>query len=228
MLNIKAIIFDLDGTLLDTIDDISDSMNLALQQNGLRTFSVEEYKYFVGSGVDELIRNTISVQNADQSLHESLKKCYLDNYARRQHIKTKPYPGIQELLKNLDDLGLIVNVLSNKPDHDTQTVINYYFPNIKFGRVYGKRPGYLVKPNPLAVNEMISELQISKTEVLYVGDTYTDMMTAKNAGLISIGVLWGFRKVTELQAGDAKYIVTNPEEILAIVKEGTQYGSIDR
>ncbi|MFA5036487.1 MAG: HAD family hydrolase [Candidatus Izemoplasmatales bacterium] len=216
----KAIIFDLDGTLLDTINDISDSMNAALKQYGLLTFSVEEYKYFVGSGVDELVRNTITTQKADMGLFADLKTIYMENYAQRQHVKTKPFPGIKELLEKLNEMGIIINVLSNKPDRDTQTVINYYFPDIKFGRVYGKRPGYEVKPHPKAVNDLIAELPIEKRLVLYVGDTYTDMMTAKNAGLTSVGVLWGFRKLAELQAGDATYIVSKPEEILTILEEG--------
>lgn len=218
---IHAVVFDLDGTLLDTIEDLTDSCNLALKESGLSPFSVAEYKYFVGDGVDELIRRVLSAQKADlQAFFAPVKDQYLSVYARKQRDKTRPYPGIPELLQNLISLGVVPCVLSNKPDPDTQKVIAHFFPGIRFGLVYGKKPGYGVKPDPRALNEMIGILGFPRSEILYVGDTFTDMTTAKNAGLASVGVLWGFRTEAELRQGGAGHLAADPEDILALVKEG--------
>jgi len=217
---IKAVIFDLDGTLLNTIEDITDSMNASLLQQGLQPYTVEDYKYFVGDGVDNLVKKLMKNRPGDEKVHALIKAGYMAEYAKRQHDLTKPYPGIMTLLKSLNEQGIFVNVLSNKPDPDTQSVIQFYFPKIRFTHVCGKKPGYEVKPDPRSVLEMVDQMHLSKAEVLYVGDTYTDMMTAKNAGLTSVGVLWGFRKVEELMQGDAQYIIKHPKEILTILKEG--------
>jgi len=221
----KAVIFDLDGTLLNTIEDITDSMNASLREQGLEPYTVEDYKYFVGDGVDNLVKKLMKNRLGDDKVHALVRAGYMAEYAQRQHDKTKPYPGIMALLKRLNEQSVLVNVLSNKPDPDTQTVIKYYFPQIRFANVCGKKPGYEVKPDPRSVLEMIDQMHLSKAEVLYVGDTYTDMMTAKNAGLTSVGVLWGFRKVDELMQGDAHYIIKHPKEILAILKEGIPHAA---
>jgi phosphoglycolate phosphatase len=136
-----------------------------------------------------------------------VKAAYLATYSHKQHDKTKPYPGIEKLLADLIQANISINVLSNKPDHDTQTVIQYFFPKTAFTFVYGKKPGYPIKPDPCSVNEIIGKLGFSRSEILYVGDTFTDMMTAKNADLTSVGVLWGFRKVEELKRGGAHFII---------------------
>lgn len=217
---IRAVVFDLDGTLLDTIDDLADSCNLALGESGLKGYSVADYKYFVGDGVDELIRRVLVSQNADvETFFASVKARYLSLYGTKQRDKTRPYPGIPELLSGLVSLGVVPCVLSNKPDPDTQRVIAHFFPGVPFGLVYGKKPGYGVKPDPRALNEMIGLLGFTRSEILYAGDTYTDMMTAKNAGLSSVGVLWGFRTEEELLRGGAGRLAARPEEILAWVKE---------
>lgn len=220
MTQYKAVIFDLDGTLLNTIEDITDSMNSALISQNLEPYTVEDYKYFVGDGVDNLVKKALKNQSADASVFDKVKAGYLKEYVEKQHDKTSPYPGIIELLKKLNDLGIDIAVLSNKPDPDTQRVIAHYFPMIRFRQVVGKRPGYEVKPDPRAVKEMIEQMKVKSEEVLYVGDTYTDMMTAKNANLRSAGVLWGFRKAEELLQGNAWNLINDPMEILQIVKEG--------
>lgn len=216
----KAVIFDLDGTLLDTIEDIADSCNAALAEEGLSGFSVDRYKLFVGNGVDELIRNVLHAQNADATRWDAVKSAYLRIYTDNQRNKTRPYLGIPELLGELNRMGIPCCVLSNKPDVDTQAVIAHFFPHVRFSSVVGKRPGYPIKPDPTSVKEMIGHLGASPDSILYVGDTFTDMMTANNAGLPSVGVLWGFRKAEELIRGGAWRLVDRPEQILAFVKEG--------
>lgn len=213
----KAVIFDLDGTLLDTIEDISDSVNAVLREKKYHEFDVDEYKYFAGRGIDELIASVIEKGEIDPLEHPEIKKGYMKEYKVRQNIKTKIFPGILDLIIELQNLEISVNILSNKPDNQTQEVVKHYFRNTKFDYVYGKKTELSIKPYPESVLHLIEKLKVSKDEVLYIGDTNTDIQTAKNAGLKSVGVLWGFRKREELELEGATYIVENPMDILKIV-----------
>ncbi len=218
-MSIKAVIFDLDGTLLDTIADIANSMNEALLQLGLKSFTVEDYKIFVGRGVDNLVTSVLEEQSADKSLFSSVKHLYLANYLVKQNELTKPYSGIVTLLEVLKERKILVSVLSNKPDPDTKSVIQYYFGDYPFFEVMGKREGYEVKPHPASVNEIIRASGFLHSEILYVGDTRTDMETAVNAHLIPVGVLWGFRKKDELLQSGAEYIISHPSELIDIIEK---------
>lgn len=217
-MNIKALIFDLDGTLLDTITDIMNSCNQALTSLGLSPYGVEEYKVFVGDGVDRLIERVLSHQNANPELFIETKTRYLSNYQLEQHHYTKIYDGIPELLQYATESGIKCSVLSNKPHADTEQVIHYYFPENPFALVYGKKQGFLPKPDPSLLMELMTHLNVPKAEILYIGDTLTDMITAKNAGLKSIGVLWGFRDLKELKQGSPYQIVHSPSDIIDILR----------
>lgn len=213
----KAVIFDLDGTLLDTIDDICDSCNAVLKRMGYQTFSVSEYKHFVGRGVDELIATLIDKGEMDPAEFHEIKTGYLEEYAVRQRHKTRVYDGMIEVLKQLKAKDIKIGILSNKPHFQTIDVVNHYLPMIAFDKVMGKRREYPIKPNPEALQDILKEWSLEKTSVLYIGDTNTDMQTAFNAGVKSVGVLWGFRSEEELLEAGAQIIVSKPREIIDIV-----------
>lgn len=208
----NLIIFDLDGTLLDTIDDITDAINRALYENGLSTVTVEECKYMVGSGAKILIERAVKDR---MDLFDSIYASYMAHYERLQANKTKPYDGIKEILSELRKLGIRLAILSNKPHEDTLRVVERYFGLDSFDVVMGKKPNNRIKPSIDGCIEIMVSLGIS-SNILYVGDTAVDMMTAKNAGYTSIGVTWGFRKKEELV--EATYLIDHPKEIVEIVR----------
>lgn len=214
----KAVIFDLDGTLLDTISDISYSMNSALKKLNLKEFEIEDYKYLVGKGVDKFVNKIAEIYQLDIDIANKLKISYLEEYAKIKSSKTKPYPGIVKLLKCLENEGISLNVLSNKPNYQVKEAVDKYFNDIKFDYIFGKMPEYPIKPDPTSVKIIISKLKLNLKNILYVGDTSTDMITAKNAGLASAGVLWGFREEDELRQFGASYIVKNTDELYDIIK----------
>lgn len=213
----KAVIFDLDGTLLDTISDISDSMNASLEKYNYTTFSEEEYKYFVGKGIDVLIQKIMETLKIEKSEFNLLKQAYINEYAKRNNAKTQIYPGVMDLINRLKNSNLFVNILSNKPHFQTVDVIAYYFKDFRFDKIYGKKVEFEIKPDPTSALDLIAHLNLLADEVLYVGDTNTDIETAINAGFDSVGVLWGFRKRKELIEAGANYIVEKPMDIYKII-----------
>lgn len=219
---IQAVVFDLDGTLLNTIDDIADSVNAALSSVGLPPYKIEDYKYFVGDGVVVLIERALSPYPAKKHLQGPVLDRYLIELAHRQTGKTRPYDGIPELLRELRRLGILVNVLSNKPHGATIDVIRHYFPTVDFSVVMGKKPEYKPKPDPASLHALIDAIQIPKANVLYVGDTATDMYTAKNGGLKAVGCTWGFRLKDELVGASADVIVDHPSQILSLIEQANQ------
>ncbi len=216
---IKGIIFDLDGTLLNTIEDITDSINIALNEMGfIGDYTTEEMKYFVGSGVDILVQKAIAKYSTEEAKKNELKERYNFIYGKRKTIKTAPYEGTIELLKELRKKNITIALLSNKPHQDTLEVIDHYFGLENFDYPFGKREGIPTKPSPKGVFLLLDEMKLKPEEVLYIGDSDIDMKTAKNAHLTKIGVTWGFRTREELQVNDADYIIDSPNEILKILK----------
>lgn len=209
----KAVIFDLDGTLLNTIDDICDSLNQALEDNHLPQITVEACQYMVGQGVDILIDKAV----ADKTKKEAVKKSYLTYYALNQRHKTKPYTGICETLETLHALGIRLSILSNKPHHDTISVVEYYFGLELFDVVMGQKPDNRPKPELDGCHEIVSLLGIQE-DILYVGDTNVDMETARRAGFTSVAVTWGFRKPEEIIPHH--FIIDAPHELIRIAKKG--------
>lgn len=215
----NTIIFDLDGTLLNTIEDITDAVNYSLIHNGIigQNVSINEVKYFVGSGVDNLIKRLMVSKKLGDKYFDSLKKDYLVQYVLVQKDKTRPYEGIIDLLTDLNKNGIKIAVISNKPQNDVERIVDYYFKGVKFDAIVGATPNVPIKPDPQVVFNTINLLHADMKKTLYIGDSDVDMKTAKNSKLDSIGVLWGFRTKEELEKENAMYIVSTTDEIKKII-----------
>ena len=212
----KTVIFDLDGTLLDSIEDIASSMNKVLESLQLPTHKIEDYKYFVGGGVDILVENALS--NQSKEIKDEVIKRFKIEYDGKLHSKTLPYDGIYELLDELKKLDINLAVLSNKPHEFTVSYVNHFFKNYNFKEIHGQKKDIPKKPDPKAALDIVKCLDSSCENTYFIGDTKIDMQTAKSANMTAIGVLWGFRDEKELRDFGADFIVSNPLEILKIIK----------
>ena len=212
----KTVIFDLDGTLLDSIEDIASSMNKVLESLQLPTHKIEDYKHFVGGGVDILVENALS--NQSKEIKDEVTKRFKIEYDGKLHSKTLPYDGIYELLDELKKLDINLAVLSNKPHEFTVSYVNHFFKNYNFKEVHGQKKDVPKKPDPKAALDIVKCLDSSCENTYFIGDTKIDMQTAKSANMTAIGVLWGFRDEKELRDFGADFIVSNPLEILKIIK----------
>ena len=197
-MDIKLVIFDLDGTLLYTIKDINIALNYALNNSDLGEVGIEDTLYMVGMGVDELINKAIKGQD---SYFDKVKEDYINYYKDHNMIHTNPYQGIMHLLKTLKQAGIKLAVLSNKPQNDTNKVINHYFGDL-FDLVVGSKTGIKLKPDIEATAQVLDYFKIYKENILYLGDSNIDIMTAKNANLLMGACLWGYRKKSELDGAD--------------------------
>jgi len=217
-MNYSAIIFDLDGTLLNTIDDLAFSMNFVLKQHGFPVHPVEKYKYFVGNGMDNLVQRVLPSFNADELAVKTFLEEFQNKYNENWHNYTKPYTKIDELLKSLEDLGIKMSVLSNKADRFTQIMIDYFFGLNRFEFVYGARVGIPKKPDPTGALEIVKSSNILPASFLYLGDSGVDMQTANSAGMYALGATWGFREADELIANGVKQLIYNPMEIVKLIR----------
>ena len=212
----KTVIFDLDGTLLDSIEDIASSMNKVLESLQLPTHKIEDYKYFVGGGVDILVENALS--NQSKEIKDEVIKRFKIEYDGKLHSKTLPYDGIYELLDELKKLDINLAVLSNKPHEFTVSYVNHFFKNYNFKEIHGQKKDVPKKPDPKAALDIVKCLDSSCENTYFIGDTKIDMQTAKSANMTAIGVLWGFRDEKELKEHGADFIVKEPLEIINIIK----------
>lgn len=212
----KTVIFDLDGTLLDSIEDIASSMNKVLESLQLPTHKIEDYKHFVGGGVDILVENALN--NQSKEIKDEVIKRFKIEYDGKLHSKTLPYNGIYELLDELKKLDINLAVLSNKPHEFTVSYVNHFFKNYNFKEIHGQKKDVPKKPDPKAALDIVKCLDSSCENTYFIGDTKIDMQTAKSANMTAIGVLWGFRDEKELRDFGADFIVSNPLEILKIIK----------
>ncbi len=208
----KLVIFDLDGTLLNTITDLGASCNYALRQMGYAEHPLSAYNYMVGNGVRKLIER--AQPDADEATVERLLEYFREYYDEHCTDTTQPYPGIPELLKELTDMGVSIAVATNKYQSAAEKIINHYFPEIKWCAIMGQVEGRPIKPDPSIDFAILSEHPTSKHDTVHVGDSAVDIETAHRACVGSIAVTWGFRPVSELRKAFPDHIVSNPAEIL--------------
>lgn len=210
----KLVIFDLDGTLLNTIADLANSTNYALAENGFATHQVSEYNYFVGNGINKLFERALPEKERNEENILKIRKAFLSHYDRHNMDHSSPYPGIADLLAALQEKGVMIAVASNKYQAATEKLVPYFFPNIHFVAILGQRDGVNTKPDPTIVHDILRIAQVSKEDALYVGDSNVDMQTAINSGVDACGVVWGFRPVEELESYHPKYIAHTAADIL--------------
>ena len=214
-LHYKAVIFDMDGTILDTLDDLASSVNYALEANGFPKRTREEVRRFVGNGAVKLIRRAVP-EGTEDDLFDKVFALYTSYYDVHCADATKPYDGITELLALLRSKGVKTAVVSNKPDEAVRILVETYFPHL-FDAAVGTRDGIKTKPAPDSVFEIIKKIGAGKKDCVYVGDSEVDMETAKNAGIPCISVSWGFKESEFLAEHGAQKIVNNAKELSAAV-----------
>lgn len=216
----RLVIFDLDGTLLDTVEDLGRAVNYVLEQRGLPQHTMDEYRYFVGNGVRLLVERALTASlgaHPDATQVESVLTDFLAYYMEHKSDHTKPYPGIGEVINSLTSRGIKVAVASNKFIDGTRGLVARFFPSVNFASVLGQREGVPVKPDPQIVYDILAEASVKAADALYVGDTNIDMRTAAAAGVESVGVEWGFRTKEELVLAGAVHMVSEPQEILKLI-----------
>ena len=210
------VIFDLDGTLLNTIEDLTDAGNWVCRNHGWPTHTVEEYKRYVGNGMTRLASCFVpEAQRTPEGIQAVLEE-FMPYYDAHKEDKTAPYPGVRALLERLRGAGVRTAVLSNKAHSLVPDILEGYFPGM-FGYVQGALDGIPTKPDPTLLHRLMERMGASAEDVLFVGDSNVDIRTAKNGGLTSCGVLWGFRGRAELEAEGADHIVDTPEALAELI-----------
>ena len=213
----KLVIFDLDGTLLDTIADLAESANYALKQLGYPTHDVETIRTFVGNGINKLLERALPSHEQTEENVMRMRSHFVPYYDVHNADLSSPYPGIVYLLEDLQAKGIQIAVASNKYQAATVKLVKQYFPNINFVEILGQREGINVKPDPSIVFDILQKTHVSKEDVLYVGDSGVDMQTAINAGVDAVGVTWGFRPRAELESFQPMGLIDKAEDLLEFI-----------
>lgn len=213
----KAVLFDLDGTLLDTLEDIADSVNTVLDRNGLPGHMLEAYRYFIGDGVEDLASRALPENRRTGVMVARVVAAFREEYGQRWADKTGPYEGIPELLNALTARGTKMAILSNKPDNFTRLMVSRLLEKWRFEPVIGAKPSMPKKPDPTGAAEIAGRLGVLPGEFLYLGDGDADMKTAIAAGMYPVGALWGFRTAGELLASGAKTLVRHPMDLIDLL-----------
>jgi len=216
-MNTELVIFDLDGTLLDTIGDLAVACNAVLALRGLPQHSYEEYCHFVGNGIMRLVERALPEPLRTPGNVALVRADFVKYYTEHIDAHTRPYAGIPRLVAELGRRGVRMAVASNKFQAGTEKLVRLFFPETEFAAVFGQRPGVPLKPDPAVVEEILSLTGVARERVLYVGDSGVDIETAAAAGVRSVGVTWGFRGRQELVEAGARHIVDRPEEIPALL-----------
>lgn len=217
MNNIKLVIFDLDGTLINSVADLGQACNYALQKHGYPQHEAKAYNYFVGNGINKLIERALPPEKNNPDEIMAVKADFMTYYMQHKTDLTHPYEGIPELLAELQKREVKIAVASNKFIDGTRALVKNFFPDINFCAVLGQRESIPIKPDPFIANEALAAAQVSRSQALYVGDTCVDIKTAQNAAIEAVGVTWGFRPVEELIDAGATHIINTPSELLKLI-----------
>jgi len=212
----KGVIFDLDGTLLDTLADLADSVNHVLQDKGLPTHPTEAFRYFVGDGATMVVSRALPPEKRTELVADCLE-AFLEEYSRNWNIKTKPCNGVSELLDALAAKNIEMAVFTNKPQHFAELCVQEFLSSWKFKAILGQRDGFPLKPDPAGPLEIARRLDIPSQEFLYLGDSDIDMRTAVSANMFPVGAQWGFRSEKELRESGALEVISRPTELLKFV-----------
>ena len=213
----KLVIFDLDGTLLDTIADLAESANYALKQLDYPTHPVDAIRTFVGNGINKLLERALPAHEQTEENIMRMRSHFVPYYDIHNADLSTPYPGIVSLLEDLQAKGILIAVASNKYQEATVKLVKQYFPNIDFVEILGQREGINVKPDPSIVFDILQKANLSKENVLYVGDSGVDMQTAINAEVDALGVTWGFRPRAELESFRPMGLIDKAEDLLEFI-----------
>lgn len=216
-MTIRSVIFDLDGTLLDTLQDVADSVNAALMHTGLPTHDLHAYKYFVGDGRRMMAIRALPPNMRDEPTLTGLLDKINEEYMQRWMTNTRPYPGVPELLDSLATRGIRIAILTNKPQNYTEAMVVRLLGKWHFEYVIGDSPAFPRKPDPTAARHIIEQMTVLPEECFFVGDSSIDMETAVAAHLYPVGVLWGFRTRDELLSSGAQALVHHPAEIVELL-----------
>jgi phosphoglycolate phosphatase len=212
-----AAIFDLDGTLLDTLADIADAMNAALERMGFPGHETTAYRYLTGDGVRALAERSVPELAKDETTVAACIQEFRLEYAYRWGAKTRPYPGIPELLAELAGRQIKLSVLSNKLDEFARQAVRDFLPGFDFSFIIGAKPDLPPKPDPAGALVIASGLRIPPSQIIYLGDTGVDIQTAVRAGMFPVGALWGFRDEKELRDNGARAVIGSPQELLGLI-----------
>jgi phosphoglycolate phosphatase len=214
----RAIIFDLDGTLLNTVQDLAESMDASLREAGFPGHSIEDYTRMIGSGLKSLISLALPPLSRDEKNIDKVLRAMKRIYPEKMTKNTRPYNGIAALLDRLETLGIRKAILSNKPDDMTAAIVRELLGRWSFDPVIGSSPRFKKKPDPAAALHIAGILGVKADEVVFIGDSFIDMENAIAAGMIPIGVTWGYGKKDEIDKAGVKATVSSPEELLALLE----------
>ncbi len=214
-LKFKAAVFDLDGTILNTLADLTDSLNHVLAGEGLGVHEPDECRLMVGDGLETLVVRSLPPDRRQPAQVQPILAKFLECYRQRQLNKSTPYPGVPAMLRKLKSLGVPLAVLSNKAHPNTLIVVDHFFPGL-FEAVYGLRPEVPAKPDPAGALEIARDFNLAPADFAYLGDSGVDMKTARGAGMFPVGVTWGYRPAEELLAAGAGKIIETPDEFTGL------------
>ncbi len=215
---IKAVLFDLDGTLVNSLEDLADAVNLGTASLGYPVHEVEEFKYFVGDGIPMMIKRALPSEHRDDETVAEVRKIFDERYSIHYADKTYAYDGMIELVDTLKNEGYMVAVVTNKAQDMADIVVKGLYGD-RFDLIFGQRPGIPAKPDPTAAIMAMQQLGVKPEECVFIGDSGMDVATAVNSGAVPVGELWGYRKEDELLENGAKYIISSPDELMEIIKK---------